>query len=108
VAAGDDYDETALRELEEELGVKAGFGDPALQLQLRRLLKIDAHKETGWEFVWVYLAKGDGPFVLNSTEIRKGGWYALAAVDRWMERRPAEFAESFRFLWPRVRDELDV
>ena len=96
VAAGDDYDATAQRELEEELGWQP-------KLQPERLLKIDARKETGWEFVLVYRAAGDGPFALNPAEIRKGGWYALAEVDRWLERRPAEFAASFRFLWPKVR-----
>jgi isopentenyl-diphosphate Delta-isomerase len=104
VAAGDDYDATARRELEEELGVKAskaGCGDPALQL--RRLLKIEACKETGEEFVWVYRAEGDGPFTLNPSEIRQGGWHALAAVDRWLERCPEEFAASFRYFWPKVR-----
>ena len=101
VAAGDEYDETALRELEEELGWQ-----PTVQPE--RLLKIDACKETGWEFVWVYRAVGDGPFMLNPAEIRKGGWHALASVDRWLEQRPAEFAASFRYLWPRVRGALEA
>jgi isopentenyldiphosphate isomerase len=107
VAAGDDYDETAVRELEEELGLKmaaAGFGDPALQPM--RLLKIDACKETGEEFVWIYRVVAEGPFTLNKAEIQKGGWYAPAAIDRWLEKRPAEFAASFRFIWPRVKGEL--
>jgi isopentenyl-diphosphate Delta-isomerase len=102
VAAGDDYDETAVRELEEELGCGVGAPRP----QLRRLLKIEARKETGEEFVWVYRAEAEGPFTLNKSEIQKGGWYAPAAIDRWLEKRPAEFAASFRFLWPRVKSEL--
>ena len=125
VAAGDEYDETALREMEEELGLrlsrkisphkaaptgesphKAGSGDPTLQLQ--PLLKVDACRETGEEFVWVYAVRAEGPFALNPAEIQQGGWYSPADIDRWVAERPVEFAASFRFLWPRVRGALEA
>lgn len=107
VSAGDDYDETVERELEEELGCRpaeaAGSGEPALQGRPTRLFKIEARPETGQEFVWVYRAEAEGPFALNPTEIQRGAWLAPAAIDAWVARVPEEFAASFVFLWPRVR-----
>ncbi len=107
VGAGDDYDETMRRELEEELGLHvpaAGFGDPALQPQ--RLLKIEARPETGEEFVWVYRVAAEGPFALNRDEIQRGDWFTPAEIDAWLARAPEEFATSFGFLWPLVRSQL--
>jgi isopentenyl-diphosphate Delta-isomerase len=99
VGAGDDYDETVGRELAEELGWAPA--EPA-----ERLFKVAACPETGGEFVWVYRVSGEGPFTLNPTEIQRGEWCTLAAIDRWVTGRPEEFAVSFVFLWPRVRELL--
>jgi isopentenyl-diphosphate delta-isomerase type 1 len=96
VGAGQDYDETVERELEEELGCR--LASPA-----RRLLKLAAGPETGAEFVWVYRAEAEGPFALNPAEIQQGAWFTPAEVDAWVAARPEEFARSFLFLWPQVR-----
>src|SRR5256714_14986343 len=45
VEAGEDYDGTAARELEEERGVKA---------ELTRGVKLPGSERTGWEFFWLY------------------------------------------------------
>lgn len=98
VGAGDDYDVTVLRELDEELGWNPRTDAPPV-----RLFKVGACAETGQEFVWVYRASGEGPFVLNPAEIQRGQWCSLATIDRWVAERPGEFAASFVFLWPQVR-----
>lgn len=96
VGAGEDYDGTASRELEEELGCK-----PAKPPQ--RLFKIEARAETGQEFVWVYRVESEGPFTLQPEEIECGDWFAPAEVDRWIEEKPEDFAPALLFIWPRVR-----
>lgn len=96
VGAGDDYDVTMRRELEEELGC-VPLAAPV------RLFKVEARPETGEEFVWIYRVEAEGPFQLNEREVRRGAWFGLAAVDAWVAERPQEFADSFVFLWPRVR-----
>lgn len=96
VGAGDDYDETVWRELEEELGWQPAAAPV-------RLFKVEACAETGEEFVWVYRAEGEGPFELNPAEIQGGRWCSPEEIDRWVAERPQEFAASFVFLWPRVR-----
>lgn len=99
VGAGDDYDETAVREMEEELGWR--LKEPA-----QRLFKVEAREETGREFVWVYRVEAEGPFELNPREIQRGGWFAKAEIDAWVAERPQQFATSFAFLWPLVRGRL--
>ena len=96
VGAGEEYDETAERELAEELGCR-----PAAPP--RRLFKIEARAETGQEFVWVYRVEAEGPFTLQADEIERGGWFTRPEIDRWLVARPRELAPAFRYLWPRAR-----
>jgi len=96
VGAGEDYDATAVRELEEELGCR-----PAQPPQ--RLFKIEAREETGQEFVWVYRVEAEGPFVLEADEIERGDWFTVPAIDRWLAERPQELAPAFAFIWARAR-----
>lgn len=96
VGTGEDYDGTAVRELEEELGCR-----PARPPQ--RLFKIEAREETGQEFVWVYRVESEGPFTLHPDEIQCGGWFSPGEIDRWLAERPQEIAPALLFLWPRAR-----
>jgi isopentenyl-diphosphate Delta-isomerase len=99
VAAGEDYDATAVRELAEELGLTL----PAGAAGLRRLFKVEAQPAKGWEFVWVYRLEHEGPFVLHPGEIERGDWFAPEEVDRWIAERPDEIAPALVLLWPMVR-----
>jgi isopentenyldiphosphate isomerase len=96
VGAGEDYDGTAVRELEEELGCRPAKAP-------RRLFKIEAREETGREFVWVYRVEAEGPFTLQPDEIERGGWFAPAEIDRWLAERPQEIAPALHYLWPLAR-----
>lgn len=92
--SGEDYDACTLREVREELGVEL----PAVPL---RLFKLAATEETGWEFCWVYRAEHAGPFVMQASELRGGGWFTPEAIAEWLERRPQDFAPAFRAVWRR-------
>ena len=93
--SGEDYDACAVRELREELGWQADRPP-------RRLFQVGACAGTGQEFVWVYLCEAEGPFVLQAEEIERGGWFAPAAVTRWIAERPEDFASAFPLLWQRL------
>jgi isopentenyl-diphosphate delta-isomerase type 1 len=96
VDAGEDYDAAALRELEEEIGVKV---DAAA---LERWLRLEACRETGMEFLWVYRVRHSGPFTLHPAEIMDGAWYERAELDAAMLERPRDFAGAFRHIWGRL------
>jgi 16S rRNA (adenine1518-N6/adenine1519-N6)-dimethyltransferase len=90
VEAGEEYDETAVRELEEELGVKA---------ELTRVVKLPCQENTGWEFIWLYHGEHDGPFHLAKTEIEYGEFFPIDVVSRWVKARPDDFAPGFLECW---------
>jgi isopentenyldiphosphate isomerase len=90
--AGEDYDACAVRELREEIGL-------IMAQPPRRLFKIDACAETGWEFCWVYRCESEGPFTLHPEEIEGGEWFAPEFVTRWVEGRPQDFARAFVLIW---------
>ena len=93
---GEDYDICALREVQEELGVT--LAEPP-----KRLFKIAACEQTGWEFVWVYRAQAEGPFALHPEEIESGGWFAPEEIARWTNERPQDFARAFLTIWNELR-----
>ena len=92
VDAGEDYDPCALREVREEIGLH-------LTHPPRRLFKVDACAETGWEFCWVYRCESEGPFVLQPEEIETGAWFSPAAVTQWVNEKPGDFASGFVLIW---------
>ena len=94
---GEDYDAGAVREVREEIGLDLAATGASRQLQ--RLFKIDARQASGWEFCWIYRCESDGPFVLHPDEIETGGWFAPAAVTKWVKEQPQDFASAFVLIW---------
>ncbi len=90
VEAGEEYDEAAVRELQEELGVQA---------ELHRLTRLPASGRTGQEFIWLYRAEHEGPFQLAADEIEAGRFFPPRLVTQWIEARPQEFAPGFLECW---------
>ncbi len=90
--SGEEYDFAAGRELGEELGIRE---IPTL----KRRIKLSPCQETGWEFVWVYEGKSEGPFELDPEEISEGSFFSRSEVGTWIQRSPEEFAPAFIYLW---------
>ena len=84
--AGDDYDETAVREVTEELGV---------QTEVELIGEIAAGPNTGHEFVHLYRAIHEGPFILPRSEIESGSFFPISTIQRWITARPHDFATGF-------------
>lgn len=95
--SGEAYDAAVVRELGEEIGLAVV---PAHGLA--PLFKLDACADTGWEFVWIYRLRSDGPFELHPAEIERGEWFSIEEVTGGIAERPREFTRAFKYIWPRV------
>ena len=90
VEAGEDYDATAVRELQEELGITT---------PLRRFAKLPPSQGNGQEFIAVYRGEWDGPIHFERAEIEAGGFFPSETVTAWIEARPGDFAPGFVECW---------
>ena len=97
VAAGEGYDDTARRELQEEL---------SLVLPLEKIAKLQASERTGWEFIWLYRGKleGEPEPRPNHNEIENGAFFTPEIIDGWIAARPENFAPSFLECWKAYQD----
>ena len=90
--SGENYDAAALRELNEELGIRP---DPPLE----KLFKVNASSQTGQEFIWTYRLQHEGPFTMPASEIERGQWFSSDEISDWVERRPGDFTDCFILIW---------
>lgn len=90
VRAGESYDETAARELKEELG---------LGVPLQKISKLPASERTDQEFILLYRGELNGSLSPNRTEIETGGFFPETVVDNWAAARPEDFAPAFIECW---------
>jgi 16S rRNA (adenine1518-N6/adenine1519-N6)-dimethyltransferase len=90
VNAGEEYDQSAARELREELGIDT---------PLVRIAKLPASERTGYEFIFLYRGSYDGELRPNPSEIEAGRFFPPTIVDAWIKARPQEFAPGFIECW---------
>jgi dimethyladenosine transferase len=90
VNAAESYDETARRELKEELGIS---------VPLKKISKLPASERTDQEFIWLYQGESAGAFSLNRTEIETGAFFPETVIDGWAAARPEDFAPGFIECW---------
>ena len=90
VSAGECYDDSATRELFEELGISA---------PLTRLTKFAACEDTSCEFTVLYAAKSSDRLTPDAGEISEVRWLSLSDVAEWMKATPDDFSPAFRLLF---------
>lgn len=90
VDAGEEYEQTAERELQEELGVAAA---------LTPVAKIAASERTGEEFIWLYRGEAEGPFQRARSEIDALEFFPLDLIAEWIKKEPGDFAPGFLECW---------
>ncbi len=95
VDAGETYDHAAVRELHEEIGVQ-------VDATPERWLRLNACRETGREFVWIYRLEHEGPFTLNPAEIEKGAWFDPVELTRDLITHPKRYTPALRYIWTRL------
>jgi len=94
VTAGESYNETARRELKEELGVN---------VLLERIFNLAASARTDHEFICGYRGVVSEDLAPNKCEIERGVFFAPAVIDGWTSARPDDFAPGFLECWKAYR-----
>ncbi|TRW95019.1 NUDIX hydrolase [Candidatus Methylobacter oryzae] len=92
VDAGEDYDATAVREIEEELGI-------GIVPVLEPLFKLPATAATGMEFIQVYRCIHNGPFDLATDEIDDGDWFHTVEISQRIASDDPSLTEAFKTIW---------
>jgi 16S rRNA (adenine1518-N6/adenine1519-N6)-dimethyltransferase len=96
VVAAETYDETARRELEEELDIS---------IPLKKISKLPASERTDQEFIWLYRGETARNLSPNRTEIETGAFFPETIIDGWVSARPEDFAPGFIECWRVYRQE---
>ena len=87
---GESYADGAARETAEELGIRC---------ELTPIGKIRACSNTGQEFVEVFTARHDGPFILPPSEIQDADFFPTSVIKDWIAARPQDFTPGFWEVW---------
>jgi isopentenyl-diphosphate Delta-isomerase len=90
VDPGETYLQTAVRELHEELSIKAA---------VREVLKVTACELTDNEHVVLFTAVTDEEPTPNPDEIVSGGFVSRQELNASMKENPNDFVPAFIFLW---------
>lgn len=95
VQTGETYEEAALRELEEEIGVNLPL------IFLRKDLYLVSGQDNFFKFITAFKAVYNGPFEINPLEVEKVEYFSLATIKRMMERGEKIHPE-LKFLLTRI------
>ena len=91
VDEGETYDEAAMRELREELGISTSTLDRITKFYKEQDFKGQLLKE----FSTLYTTIFDGAIMLDQNELSGGRWFNLATVEKMMEDNPKDFPPGF-------------
>ena len=87
VDSGETYEESARRELDEELGIEAPPLEP--------VGKLTPCEQNGWEFIEVFRGVHEGPFSTAPLEVETAAFFSRADVLAWAARSPRDFSTVF-------------
>jgi isopentenyldiphosphate isomerase len=84
LSTGQKYYEAALREAEEEIGVKV---KPKILFYMTY--------QPAWHHLWIFEAKHNGPFKLDQEEIIEGRFISMEEIRRLAQEKPEMFTSEF-------------
>jgi len=90
--SGEDYAPAALRELDEEMGIRA-------ESPPEEIARISPSEATGWEHVRLFRTYHQGSISYPAAEIEAAMWFPLAEISAWIENRREDFATGFLECW---------
>ena len=96
LAPGESYHQCAVRELEEELGIRFSG-------KLTKLFKIQASRETGFEHCTVFKCVSGSPLTLQPEEVDVGKWLDTKEMDHWVAKSPSRLTPAIRRIWQKLK-----
>jgi len=96
VDSGESYAGCAVRELEEELGLRV-----AAESLIEQFL-LPASALTEMEFAQIYTVETDDPVVHDPVEVTQTRWCTPAELHDWMAASPGDFTAVCREIWHRL------
>jgi isopentenyl-diphosphate Delta-isomerase len=90
VDPGETYEQTAIRELGEELGIKA---------EVKEVLRVPASEQTDNEHVVLFEVTTESQPRPNPEEIQWGAFMSRESVTKFMDEDPDDFVPAFIMLW---------
>jgi 16S rRNA (adenine1518-N6/adenine1519-N6)-dimethyltransferase len=90
--AGEEYEAAAVRELDEEMGIRVN--EP-----LEEIARITPCVETGWEHVRLYQTRHSGSVRYPAAEVEAAAWFPVKELEQWIKARPEDFATGFIACW---------
>lgn len=96
VEPGESYHQCAVRELEEELGIRFSG-------KLTQLFKIQASKHTGFEHCTVFKCVSDSPVTLQPEEVDEGKWLDPTEIDQWVTNPASRLTPAIRRIWLKLK-----
>lgn len=93
--AGESYEAAAIRELDEEMGVRG--------VEPEQIGIVPPCEATGWEHVRLFLVRWDGVPRFPCAEVEAALWMRPEDVQGWIENRPEDFAGGFLECWKVAR-----
>ena len=97
--SGEDYPAAAIRELEEEMGIRVNEAPG-------EIARFAACEETGWEHVRLYHTRHDGSVRFPAAEVEAAAWFPLSELRTWSAARPDDFASGFLKCWESLNQGL--
>lgn len=92
VDAGESYEDAAVREIIEEIGLEEA---PTI----KEIGYEKAVPETAMEFTKLYIAKSEGPFRFPEDEISELRWVSIEEMDRMILEEGETVAGVLKYLW---------
>ena len=90
VESGEDYPESARRELREELG---------LNEPINEVMRLSAGPKTCWEHVRVYSCTTSQKIQINLQDISEGRFYSRTDLESTLNINPTQFTSTFQHIY---------
>ncbi len=99
--AGEDYEAAAMRELDEEIGIREATSET-----LENILRVKPSAETGWEHIRIFLTKHAGAVSFPAAEIESMMPFPIGEIEAWSESKPGDFSPAFLLLFRQWRAQV--